>query len=444
MIDPTSYSPFGVVVGYGAAIIAAVTALSVTWQGRLEKWKPPEEDLPNAAQKIVLLLCGVGMVSIWYVAEPKTVPTLIVFSAIMGIVCLSSFLSYSWLIGKYSFSRPVKSRNGKGVICKILGGTTLLPSAARRLNRTKGSSSIQEILEASNWNPDKVWSRDSRQWVKFKVVVLFVLILFSGTLVLTTLGFITQVRLTGKPAAAIVRTTDVTISSELTDFLAGLNRELSNFEKSLNKIAHDKSNPESAKEIKLTIINSIDRAQQSIRKFETARSLNSKERTAIKTAWDRLIEKKQILEDELKEDARKKREETPDNSLPNDEKFEPIEVTIPVRASLHGFPNQIIILGNSLSEAKKSTISEAFKFIGNTVLMPAPTKIPNGGYIEYVASDYKDVSELEACLSYVNRSLEQFETGLSKSIVAKEIHTDKRPLGATKDTSWKTIWVYLP
>src|SRR5712692_2251918 len=71
MLASTSdYGPFAPAVGYAGAIMAAGAALFLMWGGRMQKWRPPDEDLPGTAQALVLLLCGVGMVLQWYCAVP--------------------------------------------------------------------------------------------------------------------------------------------------------------------------------------------------------------------------------------------------------------------------------------------------------------------------------------------------------------------------------------
>jgi hypothetical protein len=47
--------------------------LYLLWGGKMEKWRPPDEDLPGEAQAFVLLLCGVGMVLQWHLAVPRAI-----------------------------------------------------------------------------------------------------------------------------------------------------------------------------------------------------------------------------------------------------------------------------------------------------------------------------------------------------------------------------------
>jgi hypothetical protein len=207
IIAASDYGPFAPVVGYAATIIAAGTALAVTWRGALEKWKPPEEDLPNAAQKLVLLICGVQMVIVWMLAAPDTSSRLLMAAGVSAIVCFVVFLSYSAMIGKYTFIKRIAVSAAETREVRLLGGRKLLPGASAIMKK-KGIGSVQELLEGAAYDVDKLWSRDDRAWVKTPLIALFVLILVSGTLALTAAGFATQVILTGKSAASVIHTKD--------------------------------------------------------------------------------------------------------------------------------------------------------------------------------------------------------------------------------------------
>jgi hypothetical protein len=49
----SDYGPFAPVVGYGGAIMAAAGALFLMWGGKMQKWRPPDEDLPGTGQGIL-------------------------------------------------------------------------------------------------------------------------------------------------------------------------------------------------------------------------------------------------------------------------------------------------------------------------------------------------------------------------------------------------------
>ena len=200
------YGPFAPVVGYAGAIMAAGGALLLMWSGKLEKWRPPEEDLPGAAQAVVLLLCGVGMVLQWYLANPDSIRWFLGLVAALAIICVICFLRYNGLLLTYVYIKRIaaSARSTKDV--RILGGRMLLPEAEEK--RKKLGIDVQTLLAGAAYNVDLLWSREARQWVKQRVLIFFILTLVLGTAALTGAGFATQVLVTKKAAASAIRTQD--------------------------------------------------------------------------------------------------------------------------------------------------------------------------------------------------------------------------------------------
>lgn len=194
--------PFGPVVGYVGAIAAATAAIGVTWRGKLKDWKPPEEDLPNTAQKVVLLLACIGMVTVWFYIEPANADRFLIISIGAGLVALFGFIFYLQALKNHSYHKVVAIDAAKTATVKILGGDELLKEAEKAM-RGKNLT-VQDYLEGVAYDPDRVWTRASRAKVTTIVVSLFILVLLTGTLAMSTLGFVVQVKLTGKPAAAVI------------------------------------------------------------------------------------------------------------------------------------------------------------------------------------------------------------------------------------------------
>lgn len=202
----SEYGPFAPVVGYAGAIMAAGAALFFMWGGRMQKWRPPDEDLPGTAQALVLLLCGVGMVLQWYFAVPDTIAWFLGLVAILAVTCVLCFLRYSSLLGTHVYTKKVATSGKSTRDVRILGGRDLLPEAEAK--RRKLGVDIQSLLEGAAYNVDLLWSRESRQWVKQRVLLFFILTLVLGTSALTGASFATQVLLTKKAAASVIRTTE--------------------------------------------------------------------------------------------------------------------------------------------------------------------------------------------------------------------------------------------
>ncbi len=205
-MNPSDYGPFGPVVGYGGAIMATGAALFALWGGKMEKWRPPDEDLPGGAQSVVLLLCGVGMVLQWYFATPATIQWFLATVAILAVATVLCFLRYSGLLGTYVYVKQVATSPTSTAPVRILGGRALKPSAEKKLSEE--GIDTQALFEGAAYNPDLLWTRESRQWVKQRVVSFFILTLVLGTAALTGASFATQVLLTKKAAASVIRNAD--------------------------------------------------------------------------------------------------------------------------------------------------------------------------------------------------------------------------------------------
>lgn len=202
----SEYGPFAPVVGYAGAIMATGAALFLLWGGKMKKWRPPDEDLPGTAQSLVLLLCGVGMVLQWYFAVPATIAWFLGMVAILAIACVVCFLRYTGLLGTYVFTKRVATGPSSTRDIRILGGRQLLPEAEKK--RSQNGIDVQTLLEGAAYNPGLLWSREARQWVKQRVLLSFILTLLLGTSALTGASFATQMLLTKKAAASVIRTTD--------------------------------------------------------------------------------------------------------------------------------------------------------------------------------------------------------------------------------------------
>ena len=197
--------PLEPAVGYGGAIMAAGSALYFMWGGKMQKWRPPEEDLPGTAQTIVLS-CGVGMVVQWYFAVPASIAWFLGSVAVLAIACVICFLKYNGLLGTYIYTKKIAASSNSIKNVRILGGTELLPEAEKK--RKSLGIDIQTLFEGAAYNTDLLWSRKARQWVKQRVLIFFILTLVLGTSALTGASFTTQVLLTKRAAASVIRTQD--------------------------------------------------------------------------------------------------------------------------------------------------------------------------------------------------------------------------------------------
>jgi hypothetical protein len=59
-------------------------------------------------------------------------------------------------------------------------------------------------LRGACYDVDALWSRASRELAKATLLVLFLLVMVSGTIAIAAGGFAVQVQLTGLPASAVI------------------------------------------------------------------------------------------------------------------------------------------------------------------------------------------------------------------------------------------------
>jgi hypothetical protein len=194
--------PFAPVVGYVGAILSAVFLIWRLWAHRLVAWRSPEEDLPNTAPKIVAVLCAVGIVAIWLYAEPATLSSLVVIAVVFGAALVITFMAYAFLTGALTYTVERAHRASETHPEKIVGGPRLRRDA-KMAKATHKVNTVQELLRGATYDPDKLWSRISRGMAKTLLLLLFLAVMVSGTLCISSTGFAIQVRLTGKPAAAV-------------------------------------------------------------------------------------------------------------------------------------------------------------------------------------------------------------------------------------------------
>lgn len=196
--------PFAPLVGYVGAIIAAVFLIGSIWRGSLAAWQSPEENLPGTASKIVGVACGIGIVVLWVYATPSTLPSVVRLAVVFGVLLIIFFLVYSFFIGALTYQKKIAINNSHTNTEEIVGGLWLLKEAKE--SQKEHNVTTQTLLAGATYEPDKLWSRASRNTAKTLLVLLFLGIMISGTLGISSAGFAVQVRLTEKPAASVITT----------------------------------------------------------------------------------------------------------------------------------------------------------------------------------------------------------------------------------------------
>jgi hypothetical protein len=170
------YGPFKDIVAAAGAIMAMVGAIGLAWRGR-SRWEPSEQDIPAGAQKVGGLVAGLLIVLLWVewrnTDHTKALDRLIIALGIGTVILL---LVYSYLVGAQSYD-VIKTRT-----TRIIGGFWLKPEA--RAARDKHKITVQKLLAGSGYDPDKLWSRPSRQLAKSAFQLCYLGLTICGTVAL--------------------------------------------------------------------------------------------------------------------------------------------------------------------------------------------------------------------------------------------------------------------
>lgn len=197
--------PFAPLVGYVGAIIATVYLIGIIWRGRrLGLWQSPEEDLPRTAQNIVGVICGIGIVGLWLYATPNTLQKVFWLAIVFGVALLIAYVLYAFLIGVLTYDGEKANDDRRTTHPKKIIGGIWLKKEAKRAMKEHRVRTIQNLLRGAAYDPDELWDRTSRGIAKTILLLLFLTIMVSGTLGISSAGFAVQVRLTDKPAAAVI------------------------------------------------------------------------------------------------------------------------------------------------------------------------------------------------------------------------------------------------
>lgn len=193
MLSVSEYGVFGPLVAQISTIMAAGGAIILLWAGPLEKWRPPEADLPGMAKRIIFLACSVVMVLLALEATPQKLASMKNTAWWLLGGCVAVGIGYSGL--RYGLYHSKLNPNGMGRK-PILGG--LWMKAAAKTAMTKNNvTQIDDLLDGSV-GPQAIWSGPSLFLARILVLSMFIAFVVSATTSLMEAGLITYVKKTGK------------------------------------------------------------------------------------------------------------------------------------------------------------------------------------------------------------------------------------------------------
>jgi hypothetical protein len=204
------YGAFAPLIGIVGGLVATAGALGFAWRGPMKRWEVPDEDFPNIQNNVVTLINTALIVTGWFLATPQNIGWILLVGIGLATVAVVGVVIYAGQVRRHRYYRLTPA--GKGATKKIflLGGDVVQPEA-EKIMQERGFTP-QDYLPGTPprpWNADHIWTRDSRVRVAQKIIVTFMITLFAGTVALAWLGFVVQVKLTGKPAAEVIYAKDV-------------------------------------------------------------------------------------------------------------------------------------------------------------------------------------------------------------------------------------------
>ena len=193
--------PFAPVVGYVAALIGTIFTISVLVWGKGQIWNTPGDVLPNNISRLVAIATGVAIVLLWLDARPDNISKFTRLAIIFSILAIVAYLLYYFFVHRLTYIKTKTTGTEN-----ILGGLWLTNKAKQAKSLHK--SSTQDLFSGAAYDVNLLWSEVSLSMSRILLMFLFLIVMTCGMLAITTAGFMIQVRLTGKPAAAVIKKAD--------------------------------------------------------------------------------------------------------------------------------------------------------------------------------------------------------------------------------------------
>ncbi|HWA25583.1 MAG TPA: hypothetical protein VG734_07980 [Lacunisphaera sp.] len=194
----TDYGQLSVLVKSVGCIVSAAFAISLSWRGRT-KWEPSEEDVDRGPQKVAGLLTAVIVTLLWVLwGGDDHRDSLVFLCTICCATCLLALLFYSFVISTQTYL----ARADDGSEKKIIAGFWLLAPAKEAMKST--GQTVQAYLRSVAHDADQVWSRISRAWAKLVFVVLYLMLVISGSIALACVGILLLTNAPREPAALLL------------------------------------------------------------------------------------------------------------------------------------------------------------------------------------------------------------------------------------------------
>jgi hypothetical protein len=183
-IDSSDAGPLAPVVIGAGWLITAAAGVALAWRGRTD-WEPAEEDVSRGPAKVGGVICAVALGLIWILLGSSSGhrTALVWIAATTAAVCFLSLAFYGYLIAVHVYDKVVAVGPEQSKTMKIIGGFRLTRQAAKKLNELDNVT-VQNLLRGANYDPDLLWSRQSRAIAKLAFSTSYIALTICGTLAL--------------------------------------------------------------------------------------------------------------------------------------------------------------------------------------------------------------------------------------------------------------------
>jgi hypothetical protein len=202
------YGFLGPIVGIVGLLSGASAAISFAFWRKLDTWKPPQDTFPEGLEKVVGMLCAVGLFAAWILADPNNGPDYLHTAIRLAVASLIAFLVYVGLRAYPGrFRKPQVGANNRPTRADVIWGGFWLWKDVRR--EVRPDNPVEKILAGKLYDRSQVWPPFSLMLSAVVTALVLIALLVCGTLALSTAGASIQVALTGKPARAVFSTSQV-------------------------------------------------------------------------------------------------------------------------------------------------------------------------------------------------------------------------------------------
>ncbi|PZS25313.1 MAG: hypothetical protein DLM58_22660 [Pseudonocardiales bacterium] len=178
------YGALSEVVSVATSLMAVAGAIGLAWRGRaIPVWAPQDEEVPDGAQKVAGVLAAAGIAYEWAgLRKPSHIGTLNVLLLVFGCATLAGLLAYTFLKGTRTVVAKVTLPHGGTKDVQVISGFRPTQQAAQQLK----TLTMQDVFAGALYEPDRVWTRESRGLAKMAILVSYIALTACGTLLLAT------------------------------------------------------------------------------------------------------------------------------------------------------------------------------------------------------------------------------------------------------------------